>query len=134
MFANADGEFLAAFSGDQLGVAQAADAVVRLKNDCGSHHRTEKRSASDFIHSGNLLRPGGPREFFEFQGTAQAFQKTEFRRGRRESGLRSYRLGGHALASIFAQTHRGRKRGLWKNGRTYSTSRRRAALPLSARK
>ncbi len=50
----------AALGGQELGIAQAADAVAGVENHGGSDHGAEQRSAANLVHAGNQARAGFP--------------------------------------------------------------------------
>ena len=71
MFANALGKNFAAFCGQKLRVAQAANAIAGIEHDGCGDHRAEQRSAADFVHARHQLRARSPRQLFVFQRAAQ---------------------------------------------------------------
>ena len=75
MLTDQERELFAPLRWEQFGITQAANAICRVENNGGSDDRTEQRSATDFIDSGNVFRACGPCALFKVERTAQFFQQ-----------------------------------------------------------
>ena len=53
MFTNAESEFAAAFGGNFLGVVEADDAALGIKDDGGGNDRTEESATAGFVNAGD---------------------------------------------------------------------------------
>ena len=53
VFANADGEFVATFGGNFLGIVEADDAALGIEDDGGGNDRTEESAAAGFVDAGD---------------------------------------------------------------------------------
>ena len=96
------GQRLAGFLVNQLGVAQALDAIARLKNHRPGHHRAKQAAATNFVHAGNKARAGFPRQLFKFLCALQPLEQPHLHGalGKRQSRGRIHR--DHALLALDA--------------------------------
>ena len=116
MFPNADGELFAALGGQQLRIAQAANAVSRIEDHGGGDYRTEERSASDFDRRRRLIcAPAAQARFSNLRVHRSRFSRRSLAAaGERASGGFDLRLPGRHdedLSSIFAEEAEGTARG-----------------------
>src|SRR5258708_35656491 len=99
MFADALGQHLAPFRKQQLGVAQAPDAIVRIKDDRGGHDRSEERTTADFVHARDQTRTRLPGYLLKLQRAMQTLEQTKLGSGRGKRFLGSEcEFGRHELA------------------------------------
>ena len=78
----------------ELGIAQAADAVVGIENHRAGNHRPEECAAPDLVHARYQRRARSPRLLLELQGALQALEQAHFRRGGRNL-FHGFQQAGH---------------------------------------
>ena len=84
MLADPFRQHLTLFRRQQLGIAQASHAILRIEDDGRSDHGTKQRTASDFIHSCDKARPQLRCLLLKPEGAMQLLQQTQLGGGSRE--------------------------------------------------